>query len=169
MYGCGAEKIEIVYRPGKENGNADALSRTPYLPAPDTEVCQDEVQVSVVRSDSSIPELFSAASATSTPTEVGEEQNKDPNVEPLMSYLCDGAIPAEKQVAQRVIAQAPLFTIVEGTLYILDKRQKDRLRIVVPDHLKQSIMKENHAAVMAGHFSGQRLHKALERRWWWQL
>ena len=80
VYGCGAEKIEIVYRPGKENGNADALPRTPYLPAPDTGVCQDEVQVSVVRSDNSIPELLSAAPATSTPTEVGEEQNKDPNL-----------------------------------------------------------------------------------------
>lgn len=29
-------------------------------------------------------------------------------------------------------------------------------------------MKENHAAVMAGHFCGQQLYKALEQRWWWQ-
>lgn len=166
VYGCGARKVEI----GKENGNADALSRMPHLPAPDEGICQDEVQVGVVRGDGTISELLSAGPASPTPTYsyFGQEQSKDVKLEPLISYLKSGVVPTDEQVARRVIAQAPQFTIVEGTLYLLDPKQKGRLRAVVPEHLKKDITSEHHAAVMAGHFSGPQLYRTLERRWWWR-
>ena len=34
VYGSGIRNLKITYRPGKSNTNADALSRSPYLPAP---------------------------------------------------------------------------------------------------------------------------------------
>ena len=34
VYGRGIKNVKILYRAGKENSNADALSRRPYLPAP---------------------------------------------------------------------------------------------------------------------------------------
>ncbi len=36
VHGAGIKEINIVHRPGRENGNADALSRSPRDPAPDT-------------------------------------------------------------------------------------------------------------------------------------
>ena len=48
VYGRGVRSVKIVYRPGRENTNADALSRHPLLPAPVVGVAEDEVQVSRV-------------------------------------------------------------------------------------------------------------------------
>ena len=40
--------MKILYRAGKENSNADALYRSPYLPAPAVGIAEDEVQVSAL-------------------------------------------------------------------------------------------------------------------------
>jgi len=48
VYGCGVRNIQIVYRPGKENPNADALSRNPQ--GRPVETLQDgEVQVATLQ------------------------------------------------------------------------------------------------------------------------
>lgn len=51
VYGKGVKEVKIVYRSGKTNLNADALSRTPLGPAPVEGPGQNEVQVSVVSAD----------------------------------------------------------------------------------------------------------------------
>ena len=43
--------MKILYRAGKENSNADALSRSPCLPAPAVGIAEDEVQVANLASD----------------------------------------------------------------------------------------------------------------------
>ena len=48
VYGCGAQSIEIVYRTGKENTNADTLSQAPYLLAPTEGTCENEVQDEII-------------------------------------------------------------------------------------------------------------------------
>ena len=48
VYGCGVREVRIVYRAVKENKNADALSRSPVSPAPQTDIAEDEVQVTSV-------------------------------------------------------------------------------------------------------------------------
>ena len=46
VYGWGIKEVTIRYRAGRENINADALSRSPKLPDPEVGIAQDEVQVS---------------------------------------------------------------------------------------------------------------------------
>lgn len=48
VYGCGVREVRIVYRAGKENRNADALSRSPVSPAPQTDMAEEEVQIASV-------------------------------------------------------------------------------------------------------------------------
>jgi hypothetical protein len=74
VYGCGA-KNEIVYRPAKQNNDADVLSQRPYLTAPDEGIGEGEVQVSIVRSNDTLPELLSVNPTTQTPDDFGEEQS----------------------------------------------------------------------------------------------
>lgn len=51
-------EVNITYRPGKANPNADALSRSACDPAPDTGITEDEFQVAVIDSDDShVPEV----------------------------------------------------------------------------------------------------------------
>ena len=59
------------------------LSPVPYLPAPTESTCENELQVSVVRSLDTIPELLSANAATHV-SDFGEEQRKDPNLKLLI-------------------------------------------------------------------------------------
>ena len=47
----GLKCVKILYRAGKENSNADALSRSPCLPAPAVGIAEDEVQVATLTSD----------------------------------------------------------------------------------------------------------------------
>ena len=44
VYGRGLKDVTIVYRAGKENKNADALSWSPVLPAPQVGLAEEEVQ-----------------------------------------------------------------------------------------------------------------------------
>ena len=143
----------------------------PYFPAPTEGTCENEVQVGVVRSLDTIPEVLSANAATHVSADFGEEQRKDPDLKLLICYLVDGTQPDDEMIARKVIAQAPQFTVIDNTLYLLDARQKDVkvvLRVVIPEHLKNDILSEYHAGEMAGHFSGPRLYRTLERRWYWQ-
>ena len=144
------------------------MSRASYLLAPTEGTCENEVPVSVVHSLDTILELLSANTATHVSADFGEEQRKDPNLKLLISYLVDGTQPDDEMIARKVIAPAPRFTVIDNTLYLLDARQKDVLRVVVPEHLKNDILSEYHAGEMAGHFSGPRLYRTLERRWYWQ-
>ena len=49
VYRQGIKKVEIRYRPGKSNANADALSRSPQGPTPTEEERYDDVQVAALR------------------------------------------------------------------------------------------------------------------------
>ena len=50
VYGRRVREVRIRYRAGHENRNADALSRSPMLPAPDVGIAEAEFQVSLVDS-----------------------------------------------------------------------------------------------------------------------
>ncbi len=48
-------------------------------------------------------------------------------------------------------------------LYFVDPKNGGRKRSAVPKHLREQVMAESHSSPMAGHFSGERLYKALSR------
>ena len=170
VFGSGVKKLEIVYRAGRENGNADALSSAPVGEPPEVATVT-YVRVAVVTSsdsDMEIRDLLTLNSPTMPGTSFAEEQRKDPDVLEIVSYLTTELLPECSRRSKAVVAKSPLFALVNGILYFLDSKRGGRKRCVVPRHLRQSIIEENHSGPMAGHFSGERLYKALSRHWWWQ-
>ena len=150
VYGRGVNTVKIKYRPGKSNANADALSRSPHMSAPEEGLCEGEVQVSAVSSD------------------IQEEQRKDPSLLEIIRFLEDGVLPDDNTRARRLTLQQDLFTVMDQTLYRLDPKQDNRRCVVVPTQLKKRIMEETHRGPMSAHFSGQRLFNTLRRQWWWE-
>ena len=169
VYGSGVGEVKIVYRSGRENANADALSHQPHLPATGEGIAQDEVQIAVVSTgapETGIHELLDVDIDVGEGTDgFAEEQRKDPDIAAMMEYLANGKLPQEDVKARRVMAQELQFELIDGVLFYLDMKYCGRKRAVVPEQLREQILKEYHSGPMSGHFSGPRLYSTLVRRW----
>ena len=176
VYGAGVKEVRIVHRAGKENTNADALSRSPYAPAPEEGIAEGEVQVAAL----SVPQSCSIANNLtsllhrapapddgSTP-DYATEQRKDTQLKEVVDYLEHGSLPDDPLRARMIAAQEPLFAVVDGILYYIDPKHGNRRRAAVPRHLRRQVLEESHAGPLGGHFSGNRLYNALVLHWWWE-
>ena len=81
--------------------------------------------------------------------------------------MSEGVLPTEPQVAAKVVTQATVYTLLNGILYY-NGQKDDFPRAVVPCSLQWSMIEEYRSGIMAGHFSGPKVYKAMLRQWWWQ-
>ena len=180
VYSGGVKSVQIVHRSGKSNANADALSRSPHDPLNPPEGLDVEAHVAAVSTDTPKETLSVSTSTVSdllvqshhdtleVAESFGNQQRKDPALLNIVTFLKDGQLPADESIARKVALQAPLFALINDTLYFVDRKEPTRRRLVVPTHLKSQIMEECHGGKMGGHFSGSRLYNTLSKRWWWQ-
>ena len=173
IHGSGIGEVDIVHRAGKENLHADALSRQPVMPAPTDEDSAIEVQVAKVSSakvPGTLRELLQQqpTSVITDSDTLSSHQLSDPDLHPIILYLKENSLPGDNQKAQEVVTLAQQFTMSDEVLYRTSQKQGELPQIVVPASLKQQIMEEHHAGILAGHFSGPRLFKTISRRWWWK-
>ena len=166
VFGCGVKDVHIIYRPGKENCNADALSRQPHALAPQEGVAEGEVQICGITSNTSMETLLKADPTTCTPDTFRSEQLKDPRLSEIIHFLETEELPAETTRARKLASQQNLFAILNGVLCYIDKC--NRSRVAVPHHLKESILTAEHRGITGGHFSGKHTYNALTYHWWWE-
>ena len=183
VYGRGVKEVQIVYRAGRENTTADALSRSPQAAAP-VEGIADDVQIATVNAgktkvtesqptEEDISSLLEKdpsphPGSQSLSNDYAAEQAKDVQVKEIVDFLEKGDLPEDQKRARKVVAQGPLFAIVNGILYFRDPKHGNRKRAVVPHHLRKQVLEESHSGPLGGHFSGNRLYNALVRHWWWE-
>ena len=138
------QRVRELYRPGKMNKNADALSLSPHEPAP-LAVAEDdgEVQISLISesSEQTIESLLVAEDIVAVPATLGE---KETELKEITDFLEKGNLPADQQRAQRVAMQGPFFVLVDRVLYFVDSRQGGRKRAVLPRQLHRQVMEEHH-------------------------
>ena len=170
VYGSGIKGVNIIYRPGKANTNADALSQNPCSPAPREGIGECEVQVAEVRSEptTTIDTLLQLDPVTSTRVSFGEEQRKDTQVTEVICFLETEELPTDPKRAKKIAAQQSLFVIIDNVLYYVDPKRGYQRRVVVPKHLRERILDEAHRGMMSGHFSGKRTFSTLAKYWWWE-
>ena len=121
MYGSDLKDVQIIYRAGKTNLSADALSRSPQAPAPTGN--NDEIQVAAVTSqETSIQSLLQLKPKFSPTESFTSEQRKDPCVREIIHFLEREELPPNPIRARKVAMQGPLFTMVDGALFYLDPK-----------------------------------------------
>ena len=164
-----------MYQPGKENANADALSRQPHLDAPPQGIAESEMQVAVVRDGPPVPltvgELLQQEPQLPGASQLDSyavEQRRDPNLLLLIQYLTEGNLPEDPQESHALASKAMNFIIIDEVLYRVDPKQPGLQQVVVPAHLQKSVLEEYHCGKMAGHFSGPHLFKTVAHTWWWE-
>jgi len=167
VFGSGIKDVQIIYRPGKENRNADALSRQPHASAPFEGIAEGELQVCSITSDTDMEVLLKAEPTAYVPVNFRDEQLQDSRLYEIIHFMETDELPGDRARARKVATQQSLFVILDGILYYLDKRS-NRTRVAVPHHLKEKILMAEHRGVTGGHFSGKRTYSALAYRWWWE-
>ena len=123
--------MKIVYRPGRENANADALSHHPLLPAPAVGIAEDEVQVSIVsvgggegvdsvghlRDVDQLPVSPQSANSKSNPVVKSSVEEESTRVELLLQQ---GRVPGCLDVEEETLTEMPVPSI-EDTSAMADE------------------------------------------------
>ncbi|QRW20440.1 Retrotransposable element Tf2 protein [Rhizoctonia solani] len=141
--------FEIHYRPGKQSGKPDALSRRlDYIDmTPEPEV----MLPAEVFANTSEEELEIV-------TEIRAKLREDPSLDPIIQFLTEDADNAPPSICKAYRD----YDWEEDLLWY-------RGKLVVPDSetLKEQLLKEFHDSPLAGHPGQQRTLELLSRNYWW--
>ena len=145
-------KMKLEYKPGAANVVADTLSRAPVLSK------EDKVSVLRVQDQKEGPLLKL----------VREQQKQDGMLSDLISYLQNKELPSDEQAARQVLKMNKKgFLITDGILYYEGDGTGER-RLVVPSHLQQKLLDEQHDGVFAGHFAYKKMYQKMKKYYYWE-
>ena len=143
--------LTIRHKAGRENSNADALSRNPI----------DASVVSAVSADSDqslLPDV----------TALRDEQKKDPELAAMLRYLQESTLPDDEKSANRMVAESKQYDVIDGVLHFENSSFLTRWCIVVPEQLRSEVLQEAHAGCFAAHLAEKKVYDRLRRSVWWK-
>lgn len=151
---------EIRYRPGRKNGNADALSRTPTGPTAPVGTINTEGESS--RAGDVLQDESDALPG------IAKEQRQDQYYGAIISYMENGVLPDDEKLAWKIVLLHPNFELIDGILCLTESRPPYRVRVAVSEKLRPILLAEAHSGRFSGHFAEKSLYGVLSRRYWWE-
>ena len=191
VYESGIGEVEICYRRGRDNQNADALSRCPQDGDVHNEadigvsvftltkgesisgllkLCPDQPdKADVLNLSGTVTSLLSQdpTQQVSLPASFVSDQRKDPECKQILAFLQQKLLPDDEAQAKYLVRMADRFAVVDSVLYYIDPKKNHSKRAVIPKHLQRELIEQSHSGPFAGHFSGQRTYSALHPKFWW--
>ena len=149
-------ELQIQYRPGKHNANADALSRYPSSRVPG----QGELNFIAAVTEASAPAKSGEPNLT-----LAERQEADPELKMIRAYLQNRTLPPDEAQARRVMLSHSHYVLVDDILYHLEPDKS--LRIVPPAVDREELFHEAHGGPFGGHLGDAKVHSQLSRHYWW--
>ena len=151
--------LRINYRPGKSNLVADALSQHPVPVA-------SVLQIGVTHHFSTDAECFHPNPVPES--DLARLQRKDSKLTPIFKYIEEGTLPADPDQAHRLVLENSHFHVIDGLLCHTNPDLPDVLRLIVPDCLKSTLLRESHTGRFTGHFAERKLYATLRTKYWWK-
>ena len=144
--------IEILYRSGKKNTNADALSRSPL---PD-EGASEDVSFGIV-----------AATDVATAEEESFQalQRKDAKLDEVAKFLETRVLPTDEKRARELALTESQYILDDGILFHVEA--DGTLRIIPPEHSREKIFHKAHDGTFGGHLRDAKVFSELQRHYWW--
>jgi len=123
--------LQIHYRPGKRNANADALSRSPLV--------QDELNTSSSNPANVIGTLrvvqpeYCLEPSKDRDGSLQTWQHADPDLAPIFAYLEDAILPEDPKKARELVLDRNHYEVLDGVLHHLEP---DKTLQVIPPEVK---------------------------------
>ena len=149
--------LEICYRSGKSNANADALSRIPTFSDTEDPGAKEPPEACVM--------MLQSPTASPETNEGQYSQQGDEEIAAIAIYLETGSLPVEDKLARKIVLSAENFSLLDGTLYHTEPDGK--LLITVPLAQRQPLLKEAHAGTFSGHLREAKVYSQLRKHYWW--
>ena len=169
VYKSGISSVHVKYRPGRQNKNADCLSRIHEVDDLGTASSQ-VAHVTQITGINSICELLEASPQLSESFSLAEEQRGDSRLKKIIQFLTEGSLPNELSGVDRanLILESSAFCLDGGILYHVDAKDNDSKKVVAPISIRQILLNQYHGDRLEGHFSGARLCAVIAEKWWWK-
>ena len=169
---------QIRYRPGRDNTNADVLSRLPTAgdPVPATDPPPPEgdgLMVVIIEAPGAVGDALPAGWGWD-PGHWQTLQQQDPSLSAIRDYLAQGALPpaperkAQSQRVQQLLGQWDRLSVKEGVIW---RTVQDQLthepchQILVPQEQIKPLLEAYHN--QAGHPGQERTLSLVRRRFYW--
>ena len=151
--------LEIKYRSGKKNSNADALSRYP-IDVPTAHDTSTELSGVVATLDPS-----GEVGSKDGENTLHDRQMSDSSLKIIVDYISDGKLPEDEKEARHLTLRSQKFTVLDGILYYIESDKT--LRVVVPQVDREHLFNESHSGTFGAHLRGAKIHSQLSRHYWW--
>ena len=137
--------FSIQYHPGKDHGNADALSRR---------VCTISQQP-----------MFPQTSRE----ELHKAQNRDDKLQPLIQYLKDGTLPKDALTAEKLMRQESQYFLSDNDILYKQSHEGKRtiIQLVVPKTLQTELLHWCHHHFMSDHLGLNKMYERLQFIYFW--
>ena len=149
--------LHILYRPGKSNQSADALSRLPMS----TAVEGKKEEVTAKDGEGTV----NALACDDSMKELGAKQDDDPSLLVIKRYLLAKDLPSDEKVARELVLSGPQFEIIDNILYHVETDKT--LRVIPTTDQREKLFEDVHSGLFGGHLRSAKVHGQLAKHFWW--
>ena len=185
----------VVYKKGKLNANADAISRLENLPQPQNDNADDvmtrNVDLYVIDPDPKDviehentakayvlfdqPEQQIPSVMPLNDIDIVKQQKDCPEIGPIYEFIETGEMPDNGAVKQSIIADAAQYFIRNNVLHHLyqprirnlEKHKPLTSQVVIPVSLRSMILREYHDSLIGAHQGFARTYAAIREKYYW--